>query len=674
MATAKNGSEQPLSGLQPTKTYVGFRALILSLLVLIICGAGCMWIESITGWGGEDEEFKDLTFEVKTGSLVVSVTEDGNVESGNPIELKCKVKGGAEILNIVPDGTRIVAKGEKAAVASADESKKAVTAKEKKETSPPNAAVGTGDPGDGSEETTVEVGDVLVELDRSSIDDALDTQKIVVSKAEAVMIQAEKDLAVATISVREYEEGTYIQDLQLLDAEVTIAKENLRGTENQFKHTQKMYRKGFVTKLQLEADEFAVKRATLELAASNTKKKVLVNFTKQKMLEDLRSKVKTAQAKVFSETQSLSLEKRKLSRLTEQINHCVILAESPGMAVYANQRPRYGRGGVEIEAGLVVRNKQPIIRIPDLDSMQVKVRVHESKVKQVQIGDKATLKLHGREELLTGVVTAIANQPEPTSWYQANVQEYATTVKIDGKPTDLVPGMSAEVVIEVERREDVLRLPVEAVVEQAGQYFCWVLDGGKLRSVGLVAAERREIQMARSQKGDNRVLTDNKFVGVDSGIEAGQVVVLNPRGVIPEAQEMVRKAKEEATSTTKMESEKGMGLKGGGAASGARSYEKGKGGKKQAQRGPAGKGGKGKGGRGGGGQAPDAATIVMLYWPRMDTNKDGVLDEAEINVTTDPGRIRMADKNGDGKVTKAEYTAAIRKALANGKKKRGEGS
>ena len=58
----------------------------------------------------------------------------------------------------------------------------------------------------------------------------------------------------------------------------------------------------------------------------------------------------------------------------------------------------------------------------------------------------------------------------------------------------------------------------------------------------------------------------------------------------------------------------------------------------------------------------------------MDTNKDGVLDEAEINVTTDPGRIRMVDKNGDGKVTKAEYTAAIRKALANGKKKRGEGS
>ena len=54
----------------------------------------------------------------------------------------------------------------------------------------------------------------------------------------------------------------------------------------------------------------------------------------------------------------------------------------------------------------------------------------------------------------------IANQPEQASWYQAKVKEYATIVKIDEIPPGMVPGMSAEVVIDVEERSDVLKLPV----------------------------------------------------------------------------------------------------------------------------------------------------------------------------------------------------------------------
>lgn len=603
--------------------------LIWGVMLLLVCGLG-VWAlaASIPGLTTETEQDKMQTYRVSKGDLLVTVTEDGNVESGNPIELKCRVKGGSEILTIVPDGTKILPKGE------------------------------TGEPG------SINVGDVLVELDRSKIDDAQDTQEIVVSKARSAVIQAEKDLQVAEISVREYEQGTYVQELQLLEAEITIAMENLRGNENQFEHTQKMYRKGFVTQLQLEADEFAVKRAKLELQASNTKKKVLVDFTREKMVADLSSKVKTATAKVESENKSLQLEEKKFNRLKQQTKHCIILADSPGMAVYANERSRYGRGGgVQIEEGSPVRELQTIIRIPDLTTMQVKVLVHESKVKQIREGDRAQLKLHGREEPLHGVVTKIANQPEPTSWYQAKVQEYATTVEIDGDPQDLVPGMSAEVLIEVEERPNVLKLPVEAVVEQAGAYYCWVYADNKV--------DRKVLVMARSKKGDNRVLTDNKFVGIESGIEVGNEVVLNPRGTVAEARKIAEKAKEEA-ETIKRKKKKAGPADGSGAG-----YQKKSGAGKD--RGGPGKG-KGKGGgrpgakgKAGGGQGPDIATIINSFWPRMDTNGDNLLDEAEINATRDPDQTRKADSDGDGKVSKAEFTTALKKRMESSGSGKGAG-
>ena len=110
------------------------------------------------------------------------------------------------------------------------------------------------------------MGDQLVKLDDSKIKDALDQQQVKVGNAENALILAEKDLSLAKISVNEYEKGTFVQELQGLDAEVTIALENLRGAENHFEYTQQMFRKGFVTKLQLEADEFAVKRSNLEPA------------------------------------------------------------------------------------------------------------------------------------------------------------------------------------------------------------------------------------------------------------------------------------------------------------------------------------------------------------------------------------------------------------------------
>jgi hypothetical protein len=89
--------------------------------------------------------------------------------------------------------------------------------------------------------------------------------------------------------------------------------------------------------------------------------------------------------------------------------------------------------------------------------------------------------------------------------------------------------MSAEVEVIMDRHEDVLTIPVAAVVETAEGDFCWVKTAGgvKRRSLGL---------------GD----TDDSFIIVEAGLKEGDEVVLNPLAFIEEAQTDVLKPAGEA--------------------------------------------------------------------------------------------------------------------------------
>ncbi|MGE0759521.1 MAG: HlyD family efflux transporter periplasmic adaptor subunit [Pirellulaceae bacterium] len=446
------------------------RALIF-LLVVSIVGAGGYGSTRYLGRLQKDNTAAMLAHPVARGELIVTVTEDGNLQSAANIDIKCQVAGGSSILWIVPDGKE------------------------------------------------VKQGEKLVELDAALLDDQINQQKITVEKARSTMVQAEKDYSVAQISVKEYLEGTYLKDLQTMEAQITISMENLRSSENSLAHSQRMFRKGYISSLELESQQFAVQRAKLELDSAKTARDVLEKFTKVKTLEDLESKVATAKAKLESERSAFALEEGKLKRLEAQRNLCTIHAPQDGMAVYANEQGgRFGSSqSLTIEEGAAVRERQTILRLPDLTHMEVKVNVHESKVESLARNMRARVRIQDRE--VQGTVTSIANQPEPTSFFSGNVKEYATLVRIDGQPDGLKPGMTAEVEILVAYLKDVLTLPIAAIVEQRGGYYCWVKVAGG-------PPEKRPLVLG---------VSNDQFVEVKDGVQEGEEVLLNPRAIVEDA-------------------------------------------------------------------------------------------------------------------------------------------
>ena len=420
-------------------------------------------------FGGAGSRENWLTKPVSRQRLVLTVTEDGNIESASNIDVKCQVKGGSKILWIVEDGKQ------------------------------------------------VEEGELIVKLDKSTIETQLSAQKIATKKAEALKIQAEQDHAAADIAVREYELGTYVMEHQTLEANVKIALENLRGAENLYIHTERMFKKGFVTEQQLEADEFGVQRSKLELKSAETALRVLDDFTKEKTLTGLKAARDAAKARMESEEAAWQLEVTNLENLESQIANCEILAPQAGMVIHANERNRRS-SEVTIEQGALVDEQKTIIKLPDLSRMQVKAKIHETKVEQLRLGMPATVKVQDR--VYSGKVVSVANQPEPSSWFSASVKEYAATIAIEGETQRLKPGMTASVEIFVADIPDALVVDVTAVVEQRGKFYVWVVTSD--------GPERRPVIVGR---------TNESVIEIQDGLVEGEEVLLNPRAIVEEARE-----------------------------------------------------------------------------------------------------------------------------------------
>jgi len=435
--------------------------LVTSGIVLVFAVA---WI--FFGKAAIKESGPKITYAITRGDLVVSVTEDGTLESSSNKEIKCRVKSGSTVLWVVESGTE------------------------------------------------VKVGDELVRLDTSTIEDNINQQKITYQTALATYVQSQSDVALAKIGITEYLEGTFRSDLKTAKSNVAVAEENLRVAKNILEHTRKMFHKGYSTALELDGDRYSVEHAKLELDVVKTLVEVLEKFTKPKMLLELQSTLKTAQAKLASDKASLDLEEARLNREKEQLANCVITADTSGMVIYPSAAA--WKESPDIEQGATVREDQVLLVIPDLRQMQVKVGIHESKVDRLKPGMPAQITF--QDNSIDGEVLSVASVTRPSGWWTENVVKYDTIIKLNSG-ADLKPGMSAAVEVFLARHKDVLTIPVAAVVENDAEFHCWVkTDDSTLR---------RKLEL-----GDS----NDQFIVVKSGLKEGDRVVLNPLAYIEEAQ------------------------------------------------------------------------------------------------------------------------------------------
>jgi hypothetical protein len=278
-----------------------------------------------------------------------------------------------------------------------------------------------------------------------------------------------------------------------------------------------------------------------------------------------------------------------------------------------------------IKEGVLIRERQTIVRLPDPQRMQVNAKVNEAKIRLIKIGMPAIVKVEALAgEELQGRVTKVFAYANRSRWSSSTVKEFSVIVEILNPPPELRTGSSAEVRIRVNQSPAELLVPVQAVLEHNGKHYCvWkTADGG---------FTAKEVQIGPTNDVD---------VVIREGVTEADQVVMNPRQFLdelnlPELPAKEMDANEMIAGREPLSS--GAQLTNAQATSTPPITE----------------------------QAPPSGASRGSMLERMDKNGDGRLSPDEVPPQM-AERFATGDKNGDGFLDADEISALPRRAPGGG--------
>lgn len=159
-------------------------------------------------------------------------------------------------------------------------------------------------------------------------------------------------------------------------------------------------------------------------------------------------------------------------------------------------------------------DNQPMFVIEDLSGLQMKVSINEFDINKVSIGQEVTIEadiLEGRT--VSGVVSDISPTGELKAGSSSNEMVIPVVIDIDAEQSGLMAGVTAKATILTDKKENVLVIPIDGVLQdpETGESSVFVVDKeGKLKqvpvTVGLESNLTVEVSSDQLKEGDTIVL------------------------------------------------------------------------------------------------------------------------------------------------------------------------
>lgn len=332
------------------------------------------------------------------------------------------------------------------------------------------------------------------------------------------------------LSMESNSDGEAQQRLRQLADELLVNKSELAVAKQKVESSERLAAKDFISKAQLENDQVNLEKVTLLVKTAETQLDLFKKYEFAKQCETFlsayrealnklrrtvranRSKMAQAESRFQTAKRRYDMELAKKEDLERQLRACTITATTSGLVAYGNLNASYNNYNESIQEGATIRLRQTILTIPDMTQMGVSVKVHESQVKKVRIGQPVLVKVDAEPgKILHGKVAELAVLPDSaSSRYTPNLKVYPCTIHIEGTHPWLKPGMNAKVEIIIQQLADVMYVPVQSIEVENDQHFCYVENGGKL--------ERREVTTGAF---------NDDFIEVQQGLTAGDTVALS---------------------------------------------------------------------------------------------------------------------------------------------------
>lgn len=217
-------------------------------------------------------------------------------------------------------------------------------------------------------------------------------------------------------------------------------------------------------------------------------------YEKQLVSEDefLSAKTTVAIAKATLDQSQSQLERAQIN-----LSYTDIYAPSDGVVI-----DRKVNAGQTVNAGLSAPTLFTIAK--DLGKMQLEALVDESDIGKIGIGQQAefTVDAYANDQF-EGKVSSVRLAPVEVS----NVVNYTVVVDVDNSELKLLPGMTANVKIVVASRDEVTKIPNQALRYQPDKSLT---DTVKVAELKKEMAERRAKRMSEQQEKGSEQKADVK--------------------------------------------------------------------------------------------------------------------------------------------------------------------
>jgi HlyD family secretion protein len=438
--------------------------------------------------------------EVKRGDFTVSVVEGGTLSAVTEVSIRSEVEGIARIISIVPEGSY------------------------------------------------VKKGDLLVELDSASAQDQVNLQEINYERAKfgvqqslaqleiqksatnSEYLAAQLKLKLARIDLEKYEQGQRTVDQVEASNKVVQAEAQLVVNTDTYRNSTNLASKGYETKQKVDGDRLTVLNSVNALIVASNSMWMLQQFDEVKQAETFKAQVLQSEqeldrvvsqnarrmaqcsADLISQSNTLLLSEQKLERDKKNLAATIIRAPQEGLVVYPVSDSHFSSESL-IEGGAIVRNRQELIKLPDLSRMKVIIKVHESHVNMIRPGLPAFVMLDSMpEERFRGVVERVAPLPDTQSrWGNPNLKVYNTEIYLTDTLPNVKPGVSAKAEVIVTNIADAISVPIQAIATYKGKPAAYVVKGGQ--------PEPRPVEVG---------MFNTRLIEITKGLSPGDQILLSP--------------------------------------------------------------------------------------------------------------------------------------------------
>jgi HlyD family secretion protein len=283
-------------------------------------------------------------------------------------------------------------------------------------------------------------------------------------------MQTNADLEVARAQYEQSSAQARVQEFEISNAEVQLMREeaslksaqaqfqrdqdNLQRTQNSFKRQQQLHEDGLISHDDYEEAQNKLKSAKAALSIQQSSVSQA-----EEQLRVARNNISKMKNQLASSQASAKQSAANLAKQKDQSGKSKIVSPLDGVITQLKKET-----GERAVPGMMTSPEATIMTIADLSVIQAELKVDETDVVNLALGDITEVKVDAiPDTVFEGEVTEIGNSPISTSTTSQEAKDFKVIITLKSPSSKLRPGMSCTGDITTDTKKDVLTIPIQAL-------------------------------------------------------------------------------------------------------------------------------------------------------------------------------------------------------------------